>query len=81
MDTPALEPTPKIADGAHKTVEMSTSEAMDVLDEFGIGEKDYDRVMAAMEIIYGGKPEPEPPGETEDMSEQQAFGDVFKRGM
>jgi hypothetical protein len=67
-----MEPTPKM-------VQMTMGEAMDLLDEFGITEKDYDRVMAAMEMVFSGKAEPEPPGEMEDASEQQAFGDVFAR--
>lgn len=60
--------------------EMSMSEAMDTLDEFGITEADYDRVMAAMEMVFSGKTEPEPPGETEadDASEMQAAAnDMF----
>lgn len=60
-----------------KTSAMTPSEAMDVLDEFGITEADYERVMSAMEIVYSGKAEPEPPGEVErdDASEQQAMAD------
>jgi len=77
-----MDAEPKIA-GAPAAQSMSPSEAMDVLEEFGITEADYERVMAAMEVIYSGKPEPEPPGETEadDMSEQQAMADeIFASG-
>lgn len=61
-------------------VTMSLTEAMDVLDEFHIKRSDYDRVMAAMEIVFNGKPEPEPPGESEadDTSEMQtAANEMF----
>lgn len=38
---------------------MSISEAMDTLDEFHIKRSDYDRVMQALEAVYGGNDEPE----------------------
>lgn len=80
METEALPPSPTVGVPTEAPA-MSMSQAMDVLDEFGIGEKDYERVMAAMEMVYSGQTEPEPPGEMQDQSEQQAFGDVFaKRG-
>lgn len=39
---------------------MSMTEAMDVLDEFHIKRSDYDRVMAALEMVFGSADEAEP---------------------
>lgn len=69
-----MENQPQMAGPMPQQTEMSISEAMDTLDEFGISEADYDRVMAAMEMVFSGQAEPEPPGEMEadDASELQS---------
>jgi len=58
---------------------MSMSEAMDVLDEFGITEKQYPRVMAALELVYEGDggDEASEPAEAGDDAEQAMADEVF----
>lgn len=67
-ETEAIPPLPKMAamDGG-EPVEMSMSDAMDLLDELGITEAEADQVMAAIEMVYGEPQEP--------MAEGPAGGD------
>jgi len=52
--------------------ELSAQEAMDVLDEFGITEQDFQLVKEALDVVMGN--DDEVPGDTQMMADQ-----VFNR--
>lgn len=76
MPPPPMQAPPPGPDNTKPAPGMSTSEAMDVLDEFHIKRSDYDRVMEALEAILGPSDETDSaPDADNKMDAQQAMAD------
>lgn len=82
-ETEAMPALPKMsAMNGGKPVEMTTSDAMDLLDKHGITEADYDQVMAAIEMVYGEEQEnpQEQMAETPTGDDQAMLDQMFASG-
>lgn len=76
-DTEAMPPTPKMANADDgELASMSMSEAMDLLDEHGIDERNAADISAAIEIVFG-EPEEVPAPQPDD---QAMLGQLFAAG-